>query len=84
MTDNAGKIVAKSRPLPFVKTAEAFTSAVNEPKNEKVVAPAAPSLVSSSAALVIGALAVVALGLVLILLGLHIRPKGVALLSPVQ
>jgi hypothetical protein len=75
ITDNAGKIVAKSNPLAFVKTAEAFSpidagaSAVATTESEN------PSLLSGNAMLVVGSIAVVALGLVLILLGLHVRPR---------
>jgi Bacterial Ig-like domain/Bacterial TSP3 repeat len=74
MTDNAGKIVAKSNPLPFVKTAQAFTpvDALGAVAN---VEPIEPSLVGERALLAIASIAIVALGLVLILLGLHVRPK---------
>jgi hypothetical protein len=73
MTDNAGKIVAKSNPLAFVKTAEAFTPV--DAENEVLVTPVEPSLLGDRALLVVGSVCVVALGLVLLLLGLHVRPK---------
>jgi hypothetical protein len=72
ITDNAGRIIAKSIPLSFVKTAEAFTDA----------SPAAlggsteePSFFQGDSMLLVAAIAVVALGLVLILLGLHVVNK---------
>ncbi len=74
MTDNAGKIVAKSSPLPFIKTAEAFTPI--DASGAMVSAdPIEPTLLSNRALLAIASIAVLALGLVLILLGLHVRPK---------
>lgn len=74
ITDNAGKIVAKSNPLPFIKTAEAFTP-VDASAAVQVTTPDNLSLLSSQMLLAIGSVAVVALGLVLILLGLHVRPR---------
>ncbi len=75
MTDNAGRIVAKSAPLTFVKTAEAFTPIDEKQSSAQVTTPSAPSLMDGRVAFVIGSLAIVGLGLVLILLGLHVRPK---------
>lgn len=78
ITDNAGRIVAKSNPLPFIKTAEAFTPVA---ANEAAVPQAAPAesqtLFSSNVILLVLSLMVVAIGLVLLLLGMHInaRPK---------
>ncbi len=74
MTDNAGNIVAKSNPLPFVKTAEAYTatdmrSAALEAEHIK------PSLFNEKSLLLIASLIVVALGLVLLLLGAFARNK---------
>lgn len=74
MTDNAGKIVAKSNPLSFIKTAEAFT-VVDDQSAVMSIEKVEPSLMSDRALLVIASVSVVALGLVLILLGLHVRPK---------
>ncbi len=75
ITDNAGKIVAKSNPLAFIKTAEAF-SPVDAGASAAVTSePENPSLLTESVMLVVGSIAVVALGLVLILLGLHVRPR---------
>jgi hypothetical protein len=72
ITDNVGRIVAKSNPLPFVKTAEAFTRA------DSVSAAAAaqdtePNMFSSNIMLLVASIAIAALGLVLILLGIHVK-----------
>jgi hypothetical protein len=75
ITDNAGKIVAKSNPLAFVKTAEAFSPIDAEASAVLNTQPENPSLVSGDMMLVVGSIAVVALGLVLILLGLHVKPR---------
>ncbi len=82
MTDNAGKIVAKSNPLAFVKTAEAY-AVVRDPV-APVAASVEPTLLGDRALLVIGSVCVVALGLVLLLLGLHIRPRAKESLSFAQ
>lgn len=81
MTDNTGRIIAKSNPLPFVKTAEAFTP-VGASESAVAVAPAAPSLIGDNTFLTIGSIAIVAIGLVLILLGLHVRPREETVPSP--
>ncbi len=73
VTDNAGKIVAKSTPLPFVKTAEAFAGGSTERSLEKEIAQVEPSLYAQGPLLLVASVAVVALGLVLMLLGLHMR-----------
>jgi hypothetical protein len=71
LTDNAGRLIAKSNPLPFVKTAEAYTkvNAAGEPiaSNESTE----PALIGEHMMLSLASMAVVGLGLVLILLGLH-------------
>jgi hypothetical protein len=70
VTDNAGKIVAKSAPFTFVKTAEAYTG-----QKEIANAVAAPaqktqsSLLSSTMLYVLFGLSIVFIGLVLILIG---------------
>lgn len=72
ITDNEGKIVAKSNPISFVKTAEAF---VGEPDSTTTqpVESIEPSLINSEALLTIGSILVLMLGLVLIFVGLHLR-----------
>lgn len=69
ITDNTGKIVAKSNPLSFVKTAEAFTD--SEPVVQSNTT-SEPSLLKADSMLLVASIAVVAIGLVLILLGLHV------------
>ena len=68
ITDNAGRIVAKSHSFPFVKTAEAFAGAKPTLQNSVV---SEPSLIKENSLLLVASIAVSALGLVLILLGLH-------------
>lgn len=76
MTDNAGRIVAKSDPLSFVKTAEAFSPVDAAAAGSVTVTPEEPALISKNMLLIIGSVLVVALGIILILLGLHVRPKS--------
>ncbi len=76
VTDNAGRVVAKSNPLSFVKTAEAFTP-VDAAQEAVVVAEVTtPTLISDRMLLAVGSVSVVGLGLVLLLLGLHVRRKA--------
>ncbi len=77
ITDNAGRIVAKSNPFSFVKTAEAYAQGDERAADPVIVESEAPSLLSSHMMLVVGSIAVVALGLVLILLGLHVNTRRV-------
>lgn len=74
ITDNTGKIVAKSKPLSFIKTAEAFSL------DDAVVAVADTaveerSLFEGHLLLLVASVSVIALGLVLILLGLYVRGR---------
>lgn len=80
ITDNNGRVVAKSNPLPFVKTAEAFTKA--DSVSAAIAAEETqPSLLAGNMMLLVASIAVVALGLVLILLGFHVRERQ--LIEPV-
>ncbi|HEU4677803.1 MAG TPA: Ig-like domain-containing protein [Candidatus Paceibacterota bacterium] len=72
ITDNAGRVVAKSDPLPFVKTAEAYTGSVTV---APAPAPADTSFVDERTLLLVASMAVVGLGLVLMLLGYHVRGR---------
>ncbi len=75
VTDNAGRVVAKSEPVRFVKTAEAFTP-VDAAENVAVAqTETQKSLISSSSVLLIASVSVVAIGLILILLGLHLQGR---------
>lgn len=71
ITDNAGRIVAKSNAFPFVKTAEAFT----EPAGPAPVSATTgePTFVNAHMSLLIGSIFVVLLGVILILLGVHVQ-----------
>ncbi len=70
VTDNAGKIVAKSAPFTFIKTAEAYsgqkeiTDAVATP-----VPPVAHNLLSTTMLYVLGGLFIFTIGFVLLLIG---------------
>jgi hypothetical protein len=81
ITDNEGKIVAKSNPISFVKTAEAYTSDVSDVQTQPA---AAPSLIRIDAQglLTLASLIVLALGLVLVFVGLHIRKEDEQLYRP--
>jgi hypothetical protein len=77
VTDNGGHIVAKSNPLAFVKTAEAFTpvdaeAAVRHMTTEETVAP---TLMTDRTLLALASIAIVGLGLVLMLIGFHVRRR---------
>ncbi len=82
ITDNTGQIVAKSNPLSFVKTAEAFT-VTDTPRDAVEETVEDTSLLSSNAMLLIASIAIVALGLILILLGLHVHGRK-TLLGEIQ
>lgn len=68
ITDNAGRIIAKSKPFPFVKTAEAFAG-VEE--NAAVAAYEEPALISKSTFLLIVSLMVILMGVSLVALGAY-------------
>jgi hypothetical protein len=72
MTDNAGRIVAKSRPLTFIKEAQAITPVEATSIEALTAADREPSLVSEYILYAIVSISVVAIGLVLILLGIHL------------
>ena len=74
ITDNEGKIVAKSNPIPFVKTAEAYAG-VPEQASQVAIASAEPSLINTDTLLAIASIIVLAFGIILIYLGLHLRKE---------
>lgn len=74
MTDNAGRIIAKSEPYRFVKTANAFASVT--PKARMTLnPPPEPALLSSYPVYLVLAVSVVSIGLVLLLLGFFLESK---------
>ncbi len=82
ITDNEGRVVAKSNPLPFVKTAEAYAEA--SPTVPQKIEEVEPSLLEKNNLLLVAALAIVSLGLVLILLGVYISKRQmVPVVAPV-
>lgn len=72
ITNNQGKIVAKSNPLPFVKTAEAFAGVTPE-ASAATIADAEPSLINTDSLLTIASMIVLILGIVLLFLGFHLK-----------
>lgn len=76
VTDNAGSIVAKSEPLRFVKTAEAFTPiAQAEGAPEVTFSKSEPGFLTQNMILLVMSISVVIIGLVLMLLGLHLKTR---------
>lgn len=71
VTDNAGKIIAKSNPFTFVKTAQAFSPSDDTAAAAPVVVEQ-KSFLSEYMVYLVLSISVVAIGLVLILLGLHL------------
>lgn len=78
VTDNAGKIVAKSQPFTFIKTAQAFTPA--DAASASITAESDSLFETQTVILVVLSISVVAIGVVLIFVGLHLaaRPKQFA------
>lgn len=75
VTDNAGKIVAKSNPFTFVKEAQAYT-AVDAPISGAIVANDDNDFLSTQRIIyLVVSIAVVAIGLVLIILGLRLEAR---------
>lgn len=89
VTDNAGRLIAKSEPLQFVKTAEAF-SPVDVTEGASVLSQSETEepLFSGYMLLLVASISVVSIGLVLILLGLHLhrRPEEPVIVAdePIQ
>lgn len=75
VTDNAGKIVAKSKPFAFVKVAEAFSPVTSEANVATPVVQPEKSFLSEYMIYLVLSISVVAIGLVLILLGLHLDTR---------
>lgn len=83
ITDNAGRIIAKSQPFPFVKTAEAFSEAPRA-SVAQVATPEEPSLLSAHMLLLLVALTLTLLGISLIALGAYfMRPREALMAAPV-
>lgn len=75
VTDNAGRIVAKSEPLRFVKEAQAFTPVDVDVVGAAVQSPQFNTFESQRVILIILSISVVAIGLLLLLLGLHLNSR---------
>lgn len=84
ITDNTGRIVAKSNPLSFVKTAEAFAASSgveDETLLQQNDVGASTSLLGTNMMLITASLIVVCIGLILILLGLHTETRRVTVVA---
>lgn len=75
ITDNSGQIVAKSAPYRFIKEAQAVTPIAQAAVDENLLTSEQTSFASQSSMLLIAAVSVVALGLVLILLGIFLESR---------
>ena len=75
LTDNAGRIVAKSKPFTFVKEAQAFSPAEASIVGVVTTKQTDDSLISTYMIYLILSISVVSIGLVLILLGLHLDTR---------
>lgn len=75
VTDNAGRIIAKSQPFAFIKEAQAFSPVDASVVGSVAIQEPANSLVSDYMILLILSISVVSIGLVLILLGLHLDTR---------
>lgn len=84
ITDNAGRIVAKSNPFSFVKEAQAFTATANAAGPTELASEHATSVYSEELLLVIASLVVMLIGFVLLLLGMHIRSQQSAVKSKIN
>lgn len=73
ITDNAGKIVAKSNPLTFVKEAQAFTQVDDSLAVAAANSDRDQTLFSLNMIYLVASISVVAIAVVLILLGLHLE-----------
>ena len=76
VTDNAGKIVAKSAPFSFIKTAEAYSGQKEISDAVTTPAPATPhNLLSSTMLYILFGFSVVVIGLVLMLIGTQLDSR---------
>ncbi len=75
VTDNAGRIVAKSEPFAFVKEAQAFSPSDAVLVSSTQTQPDENSLLSEYMIYLILSISVVSIGLVLILLGIHVDSR---------
>jgi len=75
-TDNTGAILAKSEPFSFIKQAEAFTptNSGGIPLGEDA---SVPTIVASNSYNVVFGLGIISFGLILLMLGISIRPRSI-------
>lgn len=82
MTDNSGRIVAKSSPFTFVKEGDTYTIGAAE-GHSLAVSPSETRLFSESVFVLVSSLGVIMLGLVLLLLGVHFGRATRATAQPI-
>lgn len=84
VTDNAGKIVAKSQPFTFVKEAQAFSPVDAEGAAANFVSSgdSSPTLLSQNTLLVALGAVIMALGFILLLLSMFLRKEEVVESAP--
>lgn len=71
ITDNAGRVVARSNPFAFVKTAQAFTP-VDGAAGGVTASPEPTGFASDQMLMLIGAVSIVAMGALLVILGMYV------------
>lgn len=85
VTDNAGRIVAKSNPLRFVKEAQAFTP-IDAASTASVETGGSSSIITEKVILIVLSISVLAIGVVLIMIGMHMDAtrRKLAAITPAQ
>lgn len=73
ITDNDGEIIAQSNPFSFIKEAQAFTPV--DASNSEITLTGSPEVISNEPYKVVAGLGILALGLILIMLGITLRTK---------
>jgi len=75
-TDNTGAIVAKSEPLRFIKTAEAFTP-IAQGASEISFTKSEPGFMTQNMIMLVMSISIIIIGLILMLLGLHLKTRRI-------
>lgn len=75
VTDNAGKLIAKSQPFRFVKEAQAFTPVDAAASGSVAPAPQNTNFATQNVVLIVVSLSVVGIGVTLIMIGMHLSRR---------
>lgn len=75
ITDNAGRVVAKSQPLRFIKEAQAITPAEAATLDAALTPAPEADLLSNRFMTLVVAISIVAIGVILIMLGMHLDAR---------